>query len=197
MLEESLRRPRADAERNRQKLLDAASALIKQGKGELSLAAVAHEADVGIGTLYRNFHDRDALLAALYRSEVERLHDAAEMLAKDMPPLEALRAWLGLYADLMTVKYGLADAMKSALKSDAQIFTHSRSRLAAALSALLSTAAEAGVIRRDAEAEDLLIAVAAQVSASIGGAGAGERRARLLGLMVDGLRFGAAATGRG
>ena len=188
-----MRRRRADAERNREKLLDAASALVMEGRGELSLAAVAERAGVGIGTLYRHFHSRDALLAGLYRNEVERLHDAAGTLARDLPPLDALKAWLDRYAALMMVKYGFADAMKSAVKSDAEIFTHSRSRLRAALSSLLDAAADAGVVRCDAQAEDILIAVAAQVSASLSGEGAQKRCERLLGLTLDGLRYGAVA----
>ena len=162
-----MRRRRADAARNREKLLEATSALVKEGQSELSLAAVAERAGVGIGTLYRHFHNRDALLAALYRNEVERLEAAAATLAKELSPLEALKTWLDQYAALMMVKYGFADAMKSAMKSDAEIFTHSRSRLPAALSSLLDAAADAGLVRRDAQAEDILIAVAAQVSASL------------------------------
>jgi AcrR family transcriptional regulator len=190
-LEETLRRRRADAERNREKLLEATSALVKEGQSELSLAAVAERAGVGIGTFYRHFHNRDALLAALYRNEVERLETAAATLAKELPPLEALKTWLDQYAALMMVKYGFADAMKSAMKSDAEIFTHSRSRLAGALSSLLAAAADAGLVRRDAQAEDILIAVAAQVSASLHGQGAEMRCQRLLGLTIDGLRYGA------
>jgi AcrR family transcriptional regulator len=186
-----LRRRRADAERNREKLLEATSALVKEGQSELSLAAVAERAGVGIGTLYRHFHSRDALLAALYRNEVERLQAAAATLAMELSPLEALKTWLDQYAALMMVKYGFADAMKSAMKSDAEIFTHSRSRLAGALSSLLGAAADAGLIRRDAQAEDILIAVAAQVSASLHGQGAEKRCERLLGLTIDGLRYGA------
>jgi AcrR family transcriptional regulator len=192
-LEETLRRRRADAERNREKLLEATSALVKEGQSELSLAAVAERAGVGIGTFYRHFHNRDALLAALYRNEVERLEAAAATLAKELPPLEALKTWLDQYAALMMVKYGFADAMKSAMKSDAEIFTHSRSRLRAALSSLLDAAADAGLVRCDAQAEDILIAVAAQVSASLSGEGAQKRCERLLGLTLDGLRYGAAA----
>ncbi|HEY6630096.1 MAG TPA: TetR family transcriptional regulator [Rhizobiaceae bacterium] len=188
-----MRRRRADAERNRDKLLDAASALVMEGRGALSLAAVAERAGVGIGTLYRHFHSRDALLAALYRNEVERLQAAAETLARELPPLEALKAWLDRYAALMMVKHGFADAMKSAMKSDAEIFTDSRSRLASALTSLLDAAADAGAVRCDVQAEDILIAVAAQVSASLHGEGAEKRCRRLLGLTLDGLRYGAVA----
>lgn len=186
-----MRRIRADAARNRDKLLTATSALVAEGGGDLSLAAVAERAGVGIGTLYRHFPNRDALLSALYRAEVDRLHEAAAELAKSVPPLDALKAWLGRYAALMTVKYGLADAMKSALKADTGTLLHSRDQLGGALSALLEQAADAGEVRRGIVPEDILMAVAATVSASLGTPDADRRRERLLGLILDGLRFGA------
>ncbi|MDW6020824.1 TetR/AcrR family transcriptional regulator [Mesorhizobium sp. BAC0120] len=187
---ENARRPRADAARNREKLLDAASAVVAE-TGELSLAAVAARAGVGIGTLYRHFPNRDALLAALYRNEVDRLHHAAVRLAKELPPFEALEKWLGGYATLMQMKYGMADAMRSAINSDAEIFTHSRVRLIGALSSLLKAAAAAGSIRGDADPDDVLLAVSASVSASRGRDDAVRKTERLLALVIDGLRYGA------
>jgi len=186
---EGVRAPRADAARNREKLLDATSALVGETRGELSLAAVAERAGVGIGTLYRHFPSRDALLAGLYRSEVARLHAAAARLARDLPPLEALTAWLERYAALMAVKYGFADAMKSALNSDAKVFSDSRAELAGALSALLGAAADAGLARRDIDPEDVLMAVAASISASLNREDSEARGKRLLRLIIDGLRF--------
>jgi AcrR family transcriptional regulator len=183
------RRPRADAERNREKLLDAGAAVVAESH-ELSLAAVAARAGVGIGTLYRHFPSRDALLAALYRNEVDRLHSAAARLARDLPPFEALKKWLEGYATLMGMKYGMADAMKSALNSDAQVFLHSRVKLIDALSSLLLAAAAEGTIRGDADADDILLAVSASVSASRGRDDAAKKAARLLALIIDGLRFG-------
>jgi AcrR family transcriptional regulator len=185
------RRPRADAERNREKLLEAASAVVAESH-ELSLAAVAARAGVGIGTLYRHFPSRDALLAAIYRNEVDRLHGVAAKLARQLPPFEALKRWLGGYATLMGMKYGMADAMKSALNSDAQVFSHSRVKLIEALSSLLEAAAAEGTIRRDADADDILLAVSASVSASRGRDDATRKAERLLALIIDGLRFGAA-----
>ena len=187
---ETTRRPRADAARNREKLLDSASAVVAE-TGELSLAAVATRAGVGIGTLYRHFPNRDALLAALYRNEVDRLHRAAVRLGKELPPFEALKKWLGGYATLMRMKYGMADAMRSALNSDAQVFSHSRVKLIDALSSLLSAAVAAGAIRSDADPDDILLAVSASVSASRGRDDAAKKTDRLLALIIDGLRYGA------
>lgn len=184
------RRPRADAERNRERLLEAASEVVGE-TGELSLAAVAARAGVGIGTLYRHFPTRDTVLAALYRNEVDRLHAVAIRLGRDLPPFEALKKWLGGYATLMRLKYGMADAMKSALNSDAQVFSHSRVKLIEALSALLKAAADEGTVRADADPDDILLAVSASVSASRGREDAARKVDRLLALIIDGLRFGA------
>jgi AcrR family transcriptional regulator len=181
--------PRADSARNRQKLLDAVSAFVAEKRGDISMAAIAERAGVGIGTLYRHFPSRDALLAGLYRNEVARLHAAAEALARDLPPLQALTAWLERYAALMTVKYGFADAMKSALNSDAEAFSKSRAELAGALASLLSAAADAGAVRRDIDPEDVLMAVAANISASLSRGDSEQRGKRLLRLVIDGLRF--------
>ncbi|MFI0843370.1 TetR/AcrR family transcriptional regulator [Mesorhizobium sp. IMUNJ 23232] len=181
--------PRADAARNRERLLDATSALVAEKAGELSLAAVAERAGVGIGTLYRHFPNRDALLAGLYRNEVARLKAEADILARELPPLEALTTWLEHYAALMAVKYGFADAMKSALNSDAEVFSQSRVQAAGALSSLLEAAAEAGAVRRGIDPEDVLMAVAATISASLNREDSAARGKRLLGLIVDGLRF--------
>jgi AcrR family transcriptional regulator len=187
---ENVRRPRADAARNRDKLLDAASAVVAESH-ELSLAAVAARAGVGIGTLYRHFPSRDALLAALYRNEVDRLHSAATRLSRDLSPFDALKQWLAGYATLMGMKYGMADAMRSALNSDAQVFSHSRVKLIDALSSLLNAAAAEGMVRADADADDVLLAVSASVSASRGREDAVRKTERLLALIIDGLRFGA------
>lgn len=181
--------PRADAARNRERLLDATAALVSEKRGELSLAAVAERAGVGIGTLYRHFPNRDALLAGLYRNEVARLKAEAEVLVRTLPPLEALTTWLEHYAALMAVKYGFADAMKSALNSDAEVFSQSRVQAVGALSALLDAAADAGAVRRGIDPEDVLMAVAATISASLSKDGSDARGKRLLGLIVDGLRF--------
>jgi AcrR family transcriptional regulator len=186
---EPVRKPRRDAARNREKLIAAAAALVAEGEGELSLAAVAERAGVGIGTLYRHFPTRDALLAALYGKEVDRLRDLADVLLKELPPLEALTAWIGRYAQLMAVKYGLADAMKSALRSEQAIFAHSRTQTVGAMTMLLATAEKAGGVRPGIDPQDVLSGIAAIVSANLGSEESRERAERLLGFLVDGLRY--------
>jgi hypothetical protein len=119
------------------------------------------------------------------------LHRAAVRLGKELPPFEALKKWLGGYATLMRMKYGMADAMRSAINSDAEVFTHSRVKLIDALSSLLNAAVAAGAVRSDADPDDVLLAVSASVSASRGRDDAAKKTERLLALVIDGLRYGA------
>lgn len=108
-----IRKPRTDAERNRQKLLDAArDAFSAQGR-MVSLEEVARSAGVGIGTLYRHFPSRGELVLEVYRSEIARLCQDAERLAKSMPPLEALRSWLQMFVEHLAEKIALGEAVKA------------------------------------------------------------------------------------
>lgn len=107
------RKPRADAERNRQKLLDAARAAFTAKGALVSLEEVARLAGVGIGTLYRHFPTREDLLVEVYRSEISKLCREAESLSKSKPPLEALRSWLLLFVDHLADNIVLGDAMKA------------------------------------------------------------------------------------
>ena len=109
-----LRKPRADAERNRLKLLDAARAAFAAHGATVSMEEVARSAGVGIGTLYRHFPNREELLLEVYRSEIARLCQEAEALAESKPPLEALRAWLLLFVDHLGDKIALGEAVKAA-----------------------------------------------------------------------------------
>lgn len=110
---EKARKPRADAERNRQKLLDAARAAYTAQGGLVSMEEVARTAGVGIGTLYRHFPTRDGLLVEVYRGEIARLCREAEVLAASRPPLEALREWLLLFVDHLADNIVLGDAVKA------------------------------------------------------------------------------------
>lgn len=186
---EPVRKPRRDAARNREKLIAATAALVAEGDGAFSLAAVAERAGVGIGTLYRHFPTRDALLAALYGNEVDRLRDLADKLLEDLPPLEALTAWIRRYAQLMAVKYGLAEAMKSALRSEQAIFAHSRTQTVGAMTRLLAAAGKAGEVRPGIDPQDVLSGTAAIVSATLGSEEGRKRAERLLGFLIDGLRY--------
>ncbi len=183
-------RLRPDARRNRERLLAAAAeAFATDGIGT-SLEEIARRAGVGIGTLYRHFPSRDALVAAVYRREVELLCDPVPELLDEMPPDEALRAWMGRFVGYTATKQGLGEALQAAMASDSELFADSYGRLAGAIEALVSAAVAAGAVRADARGEDVLRALGAIWMIRSGD----DRQAqadRVLDLVIDGLRFGA------
>jgi AcrR family transcriptional regulator len=188
----AVRAPRADARKNRERLLYAALVLFSESRGEVTLSAVAEKAGVGIGTLYRHFPTRDALVEAVYRSEVERLGDDAPKLLKKLAPEAALEEWLKRYAALIVAKRGLKDALQSIFEPGSEASTFSRDHLTAAITLLLEAAAKAHSIRDDADAEDVLLTVAASTWAFAGdkdGKDWKDRTRRVLGLVMDGLRY--------
>jgi AcrR family transcriptional regulator len=183
------REPRADARRNRQRLLDTALKLFTSSKGEVTLSAVAEGAGVGIGTLYRHFPTRDALVEAIYRDEVDRLAEAAPALLKEMPADEALEAWLTRYAGLIATKRGLMEVVRSIFESGAEAPAYSRERMREAVTLLLDAAARTGRVRGDLDPADVLLAVAASTW-TVAGDGNWEERVRpVLRIIVDGLRY--------
>src|ERR1700748_273928 len=111
----NLRKPRADALRNRERVLEAAKAVFSAGGADASLEAVAREAGVGIGTLYRHFPTREALYEAVYRREVEQLGDLAEELKSDTDPVDALRQWMHANVQLVATKKGMLAALEIAV----------------------------------------------------------------------------------
>jgi AcrR family transcriptional regulator len=183
--------PRADAQRNRENLLAAALKLFTASKEEVTLSAVAEAAGVGIGTLYRHFPTRDALLEAVYRNEVARLADAAPKLLAKMPPLAALEEWLRRYAALIAAKRGLSQALKAIFEPGSETTAYSRELMTRALTVLLAATAESGAVRGDADPQDVLLAVAASVWVSADNKDWKERTTRVLRLVLDGLRYGA------
>jgi AcrR family transcriptional regulator len=183
------RAPRADARRNRERLLATALKLFTSSREEVTLSAVAEGAGVGIGTLYRHFPTRDALVEAIYRDEVDRLADAAPALLAEMPPDQALETWLTRYAGLMATKRGLAEAVRSVFESGAEASAYSRERMREAIAPLLAAAVGSGKVRGDVKAEDVLLAVAATTWA-LAGQGDWQTRVRpVLRLIMDGLRY--------
>jgi AcrR family transcriptional regulator len=154
------RRPRVDAIRNRELVLEAAKAVFSAGGPDASLEAVARRAGVGIGTLYRHFPTREALFEAVYRREVEHLADLAEQLqADDVSPAEALRRWLRSNVEFVATKKGMSAALALAAHSSSELSAYSFDRLTKAVGALLDRAAAAGEIRADISPEDLLRAL--------------------------------------
>jgi AcrR family transcriptional regulator len=153
------RKPRADSVRNRERVLEAAKAVFAASGPAGSLEAVARQAGVGVGTLYRHFPTRQDLFEAVYRREVEQLVGLAEQLGTDLPPLEALRQWIHANVAFVATKKGMSAALSVAVHASSELTIYSIDRLGRALEALVRRAVEAGVIRDDIGAEDILRAV--------------------------------------
>jgi AcrR family transcriptional regulator len=155
-----VRRPRADALRNRDKLIGAAKASFAEGGADVSLDEIARRAGVGIGTLYRHFPTRDAIVEAVYRREVEQLADAANRLTRALPPGEALRAWMGLFVDYVATKRVIAPTLKAMVGGASELYASSGARITDAMGGMVERAKAAGDIRADADPADLLRALA-------------------------------------
>jgi AcrR family transcriptional regulator len=182
---------RADAQRNREQLLAAAVAAFSREGPEVTLESVARDAGVGIGTLYRHFPSREALVDAAYRSELARLCDSVPALLDAMPADKAMRTWMDQFIEYMTTKRGMADALRKVIASGGNPFAESRTRLLAAFGALMTAGAADGTIRPDLEPADLLASMSG-VSLAVGDPAQREQAGRLLDLLMDGLRYGAA-----
>jgi AcrR family transcriptional regulator len=156
---EAVRKPRADAIRNHERVLKAAKAVFSAGGPEASLEAVARRAGVGIGTLYRHFPTREALFEAVYRHEVEQLSELAEQLKSAEEPVEALRHWLRSVVEFVATKKGMLAALAVTMNSSSELAAYSFDRLTKAVGALLDRAVAAGEIRRDISPEDVLRAL--------------------------------------
>src|ERR1700742_3166112 len=143
---ETVRKPRADAVRNRERVLEAAKAVFSAGGPDASLEAVAKRAGVGIGTLYRHFPTREALFEAVYRREVEQLVELAEQLKDQAMPADALRRWLRSNVEFVATKKGMATALAIAAHGSSELAAYSFDRLTKAVGVLLDRAVEAGEI---------------------------------------------------
>src|SRR5580700_9421722 len=153
------RKPRADAVRNRERVLEAAKAVFSAGGAEAGLEAVARTAGVGIGTLYRHFPTREALFEAVYRREVQQLADLAERLKQETQPLDALRHWMRSIVKFVATKKGMSAALALAAYKNSELFSYSFDQLTRAVGGLLDRAVAAGEIRNDITPEDLLRAL--------------------------------------
>jgi AcrR family transcriptional regulator len=153
---EASRKPRADALRNRERVLEAARNVFSAGGPSASLEAVAKTAGVGIGTLYRHFPTREALFDAVYRHEVQHLAAFAERLKKAAEPIEALRQWLHVLVKFVATKKGMSAALALAISKDSDLFSYSSDLLLRSASELLDRATATGEIRNDISAEDLI-----------------------------------------
>lgn len=154
-----LRKPRADAERNRERILEVAKEAFTRAGANASLDDIAKEAGVGAGTLYRHFPTRDALLEAVYRTEVEKLAAAERKFAETMSPIEALRAWMLLFVDYIAAKHIIAPALNTLVGGPSKLYEGSRAQIQRAIEMLVKRAIKSGDIRKDLDPFDLLRAL--------------------------------------
>ena len=182
------RKPRADAVRNRERLLETAADIFSAGGPDASLEAVAKRAGVGIGTLYRHFPTREALFEAVYRREVDQLSELAERLADEVEPVEALRRWLHANVRLVATKKGMVAALALAAYRPSELHAYSADRLTKAVGSLIDRAAKAGDIRADITAEDLLRALVGMSYNVYDTPNWRKTALRLADIFVDGLR---------
>ena len=177
------RRPgaRSDAQRNRQRIIDAATRALTTGPDPVKIETIAREAGVGVGTLYRNFPSREALVEEVYRSELARLCAMAGQLVTGHPPVDAMREWMRRYQDFVATKRGMAEALRAVIASGAISSGQTREYLDGAIATILDAGRADGSLRADVQPAD--------VSASMAGimvtAADIDQAARMLQLLVD------------
>ena len=181
------RKPRADSARNRQLLIDAAKSAFSELGLDVSLEEIARRAGVGIGTLYRHFPTREAVVEAVYRHEVEHLAAAVPQLLEKWPAAEALHKWMHLFVDYIVTKRLIAPSLAAAAARSSTLRTSSLELITNAISTLVKRAAAGGDVRKDIDPSDLLRAM---VGVSYGNPDAGWEASarRLIDLLMDGLR---------
>jgi AcrR family transcriptional regulator len=153
------RKPRADAQRNRERILEVAKKVFTRDGAAASLDDIACQACIGPGTLYRHFPTRDALIEAVYRSEVEKLAAAEQRFASAMPPLEALRAWMLLFIDHVSSKSLIIPAMDTVAGGSARLIEGSRSLIQTVFAASVRRAIASGDLRSDTDPNDFVRAL--------------------------------------
>lgn len=181
------KRLRADAERNRARLLEAARAAFASGQEPVTLEQIARDADVGIGTLYRHFPTREALVEALYRKELADLGASADDLLAVQDPDQALRAWMDRFSGYVTAKREMADTLRTVVASGSVAVPQIREQLAQAVRKILDAGIAAGTLRDDVRPEDIVATVVGMFSAT-SLSGGHEQLQRMLDLLMDAVR---------
>jgi AcrR family transcriptional regulator len=185
--ESTLRKPRTDAQRNRERILEVAKEAFTRSGANASLDEIAKDADVGAGTLYRHFPTREALLEAVYRTEVEKLAAAERQFVQTMPPVEALRAWMLLFIDYIATKKIIAPALNTLVGGPSKVFEASGTQIKGAIHALVERAIKSGDLRPDLDPFDLLRALIG-VSNVASGPDWPQSARRLVDILITGSR---------
>jgi AcrR family transcriptional regulator len=157
--QKTARKPRADAQRNRERILEVAKQVFTRRGVEASMDEIAKRARIGPGTLYRHFPSRDDLLAAVYISEVEKLAEAQKKFSAELPPVEALRAWMLVFIDYIAAKKIIAPALNAMAGGPSQVYQQSTRVMGEAANALASRAVASGDLRGDVDPMDMLRAI--------------------------------------
>ncbi|MDQ2739302.1 MAG: TetR/AcrR family transcriptional regulator [Actinomycetota bacterium] len=186
----ALRPLRADAQRNRDKLIDVATNAFTEAGVDVPLEEIARRADVGIGTLYRNFPTREAVVLAVYRKQIDGLETAARTLPLTHPPAEALRLWMRGFVEYGAVKRGLVALLKSMMDTESSLFDDARATLLESAGMLMTAAVDAGVIRPGFAPADVIRALGG-ICMATDRPDAEASAISLVDLVFDGLRFGA------
>jgi AcrR family transcriptional regulator len=178
---------RSDARRNREKLVAVAQAAFAAADGPVALEAIAREAGVGIGTLYRHFPTREALVEAVYAAELDDVTASAPALLEELPPEAALRAWMDRYAAFVETKRGMADVLRASMASGRIATPATRRRITAAIGSILDAGARAGTLRAGVDPEDVTLMLLGVFLSTSSGQDA-ERVGRMLDLIIDAVR---------
>ena len=181
------RRLRVDAERNRARLLDVAQAAFASGQTPVTLEQIARDSGVGIGTLYRHFPTREALVEALYRKELADLCASAGDLLTTHAPERALRAWMDRFAGYVWAKREMADALRAVFAAGTVTVSQAREQLTAAVQTILDAGIADGTLRDDVHAEDIVATVVGMFTAT-SLEGGHEQLVRMFDLLMDAVR---------
>jgi AcrR family transcriptional regulator len=181
------RKPRADAQRNRVRILEVAKQVFMRRGGEASMDEIAKRAKIGPGTLYRHFPTRDDLLAAVYISEVEKLAESQRKFSAELPPIEALRAWMSVFIDYIAAKRIIAPALNAMACGPSQVYQQSTRVMEEAANALASRAVASGDLRPNVDPMDMLRAI---YGVSIAGTAedSSEKARRFIDVLIQGSR---------
>ncbi len=179
---------RADAQHNRDQLLAAAVRAFTTEGADTTIDAIAKDAGIGVGTVYRHFPTREALIEAAYRNELAAVCAVVPELLRTLPADRALREWMDRFVDYMTTKIGMGDALRAVIAAGSDPYAQSRTMLDDALDTLLTAAVKDGTVRSDVAADDVLINLSG-IAIAAGQPTQRDQAGRLMDLMIDALYY--------